>query len=102
MTEQELENLSYPMFKTNWYEKLLLRECLHRDLPFLCWRLNRLLLPTCFFKAKVISSVGVGSHSTLEGYFIRNSTAVSLQFSVLNSCTLRNIWIRKLLAYKGE
>jgi hypothetical protein len=102
MTEQELESLPYPMFKTNWYEKMLLRKALKIQSCFLCNRLSYIYLPILSLKSKVLLSIGGGAYNSLNQYLHECGNSEFLLCSDLTDCNLRNIWIRKLLTYKGE
>ena len=97
MTEPELENLPYPMFKTNWYEKRILNKALNEtNSTYLCHRIKYEVRP--FFNTDLIEKVQKCSEGQLAS---KLATTVEMMYQI-NTAELRNIWIRKLLAYKGE
>jgi hypothetical protein len=99
MTEQELENLPYPMFNTTWYEKLLLLLTKFvTDRIFICFKLRRLPLRTKTLQGKI--SVVLGKHPTLDTFIFGDCWLEDLDYDI--AVKIREIWIRKLLAYKGE
>jgi len=88
-----LENLPYPMFETTEEEKEELRIALFGGYTHLCNRTDMGSL-----KFKIIKAITPSS--TLEGYFGRNG-GFSYYFED-HGREVRNIWINKLIAYKGE
>lgn len=99
MNQQELENLPYPMFRTNCWEKLLLKLARKRLIkneghPYLC-----LNLPRYMFSGKLINKVSLSVDGGLEGHLC--ILLVSKAY-YLHRHKLRVIWIDKLLAYTGE
>jgi hypothetical protein len=100
MNQEQLESLPYPMFKTNWYEKRILKKALKdTSSRYLCCRIEFGVRP--WFSGGLLKKIrghaevhlGVKLHKTTEG---------ALPLSQLDSPELRNIWIRKLLAYSPE
>jgi hypothetical protein len=94
-----LEDLPYPMFKTTRGEKSLLKMALESNKSiYLCIRLAYLSLPTSSLRNKIEISLNKGSLFT---YLYRDKN-IPLSYDKHNTSELRNIWIRKLLEYKGE
>lgn len=100
MNQEQLESLPYPMFETNWYERMLLRKALRMKGSFLCNRLKTgvLLFTSAYLRYKVVMSLCGWDH--LEGYLYHQTKQTAIYQT--EGYKLRNIWIRKLLAYKGE
>lgn len=109
MNQEQLESLPYPMFKTTGEEKEILKLATANNFSsfFLCIRLNRLGAKRTLVE-KVRNSLQ--DEEVLE-YFLFGGmesyeSLPSAKKDYLNTyevaCELRNIWIRKLLAYKGE
>ena len=99
MTQQELENLPYPMFKTNWYEKLLLLLTKFvTSKTLICLKLRRLPLKTKTLQRKI--RVVLGKHPTLDTFILEDFSLEDAEYDIV--VKTREIWIRKLLAYKGE
>ena len=84
-----LEDLPFPMFETTEEEKEELREALSCPATHLCNRVGSLGMKNKIRKALYPDRI-------LEGYLDRDD--------IFGECRhqLRNIWINKLLAYKGE
>ena len=100
MNQEQLENLPYPMFKTNWYEKVLLRKALRMKGSFLCNRLKTgyLVFLSPYLRYKVVMSLCGWNH--LEGYLYPQNKQPFIYET--EGYKLRDIWIRKLLAYSPE
>jgi len=92
-TEISLQDLPFPMFETTEEEKEELRDALFSQKTHLC---NRIDMQSLKFKIREV----LNGMSTLEGYFDRNGDFP--YFFEDHGHEVRNIWIKKLLAYKGE
>ena len=100
--EIDLEGLDYPMFKTTIVEKYYLKKalCMKNPTYYLCLRLSSLKSPT-----RLLDKIKIAlcQDSTLSGYlefphhFIYGEQTIE---TIL--IELRNVWIRKLLEYKGD
>jgi len=109
MNQAQMESLKYPMFTTTPEEKLILEKVLSTEFEtfFLCCKLRRIEAPLSLRK-KVGDSIG--DEVVLEYYLFGGCEAYeSLPYDTKdfynnydNANELRNIWIRKLLAYEGE
>ena len=84
-----LEDLPFPMFETTEEEKEELREALSCPATHLCNRVGSLGMKNKIRKA-------LYPHRILESCLERDDIFGE------NRHQLRNIWINKLLAYKGE
>lgn len=97
MNQEQLESLPYPMFKTNWYEKRILKKALKEtNRQYLCNRIKYGVRP--FFDTGLVEKVQAHSEGHLA---IKLSTTVETAHQI-DTAELRDIWIRKLLAYKPE
>jgi len=109
MNQAQMESLKYPMFTTTPEEKLILEKVLSTEFEtfFLCIKLRGLGAPLTL-RMKVRDSIK--DECALEYYLFGGVEAYeSLPTDIKdfyntydNANELRNIWIRKLLAYKGE
>ena len=84
-----LEDLPYPMFETTEEEKEELRRALRCMFIHLCNRVESRAL-----KRKIREAIS--PYEVLESYLKRDGLFSAYGFQ------LRDIWINKLLAYKGE
>lgn len=110
MNQECMESLSYPMFATTEEEKLILEKVLSCELntPHLCLRLLKLGAHyTLRLRQKVSNSLQ--GEPALEYYLFGGYAYESLPKDIksfyatpTNAHELRNIWVRKLLTYKGE
>lgn len=92
-----LESLPFPMFKTNWYEKRILKKALKEtNSKYLCHRIKYGVRP--FFDTGLVKKVQAYSEGHLS---IKLGTTVEMTYQI-DTYELRDIWIRKLLAYKPE
>ena len=97
MNQQDLENLPYPMFKTTWYEKRILRKALtEKNSKYLCHRIKYGVRP--FFEARLVQKV----HDYSGGHLALKLSNILGMSYVIDTPELRDIWIKKLLDYKGE
>lgn len=98
MNKEQLESLPYPMFETNWYEKLILKSVLGvKDTKYLCIRVKRYSpFPFSGGLVRKISRSCCGLLDSVKGFPEIHG------YDHYVSVEMRNIWIRKLLAYKPE
>jgi phospholipid N-methyltransferase len=111
MNQEQLESLPYPIFETTEEEKETLKLALspHFSTFFLCVRLRSLGFSE---NRELVNKVreSLRDEEVLEYFLFGGADNYELLPSVQkayldNNNTayeLRNIWIRKLLAYKGE
>ena len=109
MNQEQLENLPYPMFETTKEEKefLELAATKHFDTPFLCVRLS-ILNASLELRNKAKESLK--DYDILEYFLFGGADNYGNLPKKQRDCIdsyegmykLRNIWIRKLLAYKPE
>ena len=101
MDKLDLEQLPYPMFKTNWYEKLILRKALRvKDIEFLCVRINTYVCP--LLPDSLLYKVHSACNGLLTGHLYNKGIKWPSELPERGRVELRNIWIKKLLEYKGE
>ena len=101
MDKLDLETLPYPMFKTNWYEKRILRKALkYNESEYLCVRI--LHVKPMFRRYSFIDKVHRSCGGLLTRHIRLNTPGLSPKWTGVEEIELRKIWIRKLLEYKGE
>ena len=102
MNQEQLESLPYPMFNTTEGEKA----CLMEALPFirvddynyfLCHILEFTITGEVALELKTKVMNATNKHYTLSDYL-----GLGYHEDDTLHAELRRIWIRKLLAYKGE
>lgn len=98
MSLYDIENFPYPMFKTNIWEKFLLRRSIYVDSTFLCVRLADMSFSKGLIKKIELYLRDDDGDNTLDSYLWGKGAD-------LNNCNkreMRTIWANKLISYKGE
>lgn len=103
-----LESLEYPLFKTTWWEKRILRKVLdlfiRRDVHerYLC---TAIFYSGMFGKSWLIRKIDKSLNAyTLDIHLVRyyKHCPQTLELVLTDSLELRVVWIKKLLEYKGN